>query len=63
MLDLECLIFFPPLCVLPSLLCMIGCLKNKEKQRKTSKDVVFLFAFSVSTHVYETWEIFIQNIQ
>ena len=55
-LDLECLIFLP-LCVLPSLMCMIGCLKEKEKQRKLQKCCV-LFAFSVSTHLYETCEFF-----
>jgi len=42
---------------------MIGCLKNKEKQRKTSKNAVF-YLRSVSVHTSMKLVIFlIENVQ
>jgi len=37
--------------------------EEQEEITKNFKECSILFAFSVNTHVYETCEIFIQNIQ
>ena len=53
--------FFFSLC--PSLFIVYDWLFEEQGETtKSFKECCILFVFSVSTRVYETWEIFIQNI-